>query len=123
MIRKHLPDIRQGDDYSLKLEYPDGMDITGFKWQLTLKSSFDLPDSSAVLQKVKIAGDSQLDTPMQGICYIILTGLETGNLPAGRYYYDLQAVSNTGVITTLLPPTAEYKYKIAVIPQITRGVL
>lgn len=38
---KHLPNMRQGDDYTVELKYPAGTNITGFKFYLTLKASFD----------------------------------------------------------------------------------
>lgn len=121
MAIKHLPNLRQGDDYVVEIAYNPVIDITGFKFYLTLKSSFDIQDDAAELQYSTVAGNSLLDNPTAGICFLTVPASVMSNVKAGDYYYDLQAITSTGMIETLLPPIEDYKFKLKVIPQVTRA--
>lgn len=115
----HLPDFRQGDDYSIEIQYPAGTNITGYKFYVTLKATFDDPDDIAVMQYSSVAGTNPLDTPLTGKCYLTVPAAVTSLAAAGSYYYDLQAIDTNGGIATLAPPVSDYKHKITVIPQVT----
>jgi hypothetical protein len=53
--------------------------------------------------------------------YILVDSTKT-NIPAGRYFYDIQVImSSFTEVFTLVPPPSEYKKDlITVVPQITR---
>lgn len=121
-ISKHLPNIRQGDDYTFNFAYPVGTDTTGFKFYLTLKNSFDDLDEAAVMQHSKTAGDHALDDVLNGKLVFLVPAIVTANVPRGSYFYDFQAIDATGGIVTLAPPIDDHKYKLQVIPQVTRAI-
>lgn len=123
MATKHLPPIRQGDDYIVEVTFPDLIDITGFKIYLTLKEDFAVLDTDAALKYMLIAGDSIIDDAVNGKCVINVPAATTHEILPGEYFYDLRAVSTTGVVETLLPPISEYDYKLQVIPQVTQELL
>ena len=116
----HLPDLRQGDDYSIEIKYPAGTDITGFRFYFTLKNSFDELDADAVLQYSTTAGSGTLDTPLLGSCVMTVPAASTASVAPGGYFYDLQAADNGGHVVTLVPPLSDYNHKLVVIPQVTR---
>lgn len=118
----HLPDLRQGDDYTLKIAYPIATDITGYKFYLTLKNTFLELDADAPLQYSCVAGTGSLDDPLAGICYFTVPASVMALVQAGSYYYDLQAISTIGEIQTLAPPIDDYEFKLNVIPQITQAI-
>ena len=119
---KHLPDLRQGDDYSIEIKYPAGTNITGYKFYFTMKNAFEDLDTAAVLQHSSVAGTSLLDIPLTGVCFLTVPAATTALAPAGAYYYDLQAIDASGHVMTLAPPIAEYKHKLTVIPQVTMTI-
>jgi hypothetical protein len=121
MASKHLPNLRQGDDYTIEIKYPAGTDITGFKFYITLKSDFEDLDSTAALQYSTVAGDGLLDDPIKGVCFLTVPAAVMAMVVAGSYFYDLQAIAPSGLVTTLAPPIDDYKYRLSVIPQITRA--
>lgn len=120
-ISKHLPNIRQGDDYAFAVAYPNATNITGFKFYLTLKNSFDDLDSAAVLQHSVVVGSHPLDDVLNGNAVFFIPASITATVPRGNYYYDFQAIDNSGGILTIAPPETDYKYKLQVIPQVTRA--
>jgi hypothetical protein len=120
-MSQYLEDIRQGDRYEIKITYPEGTDITGYKFWITLKRQFDDPDSAAVLQTVTTAGNDYRDEPSNGFSFIVIPEYQTANAPKGSYYWDVQARSPEGVIKTLLPSPEFYNDRIRVVPQVTRG--
>ncbi len=126
-MAKYLPDLRAGDDYPITLTVKDNAgaarDITGYKFWLTFKSSFDLSDADAELQFVTTAGDNVNDDLIGGICVLYVPAATTALIPVGSYYYDIQQKSGVaGGLSTVLPPVADYKDKILVVPQVTVSV-
>lgn len=124
-MAKYLPDMRQGDDYNIKLVIKDSTgavkDITGYKFWLTLKASLSDADSAAALQFSTIAGDNVNDDLPNGICYMAVPASMTKEVVPGEYRYDIQQrVGNA--ITTVLPPIADYKDKLIVVPEITKAI-
>jgi hypothetical protein len=117
-MAKYIADFRQGDTVKLKIAYDTATDITGYKYWFTVKTSFDDADASAVLQVETTAGDYAEDDPANGVVWIIADG--TAAIAPGKYYYDVQELSAGGEIRTLIPPVADYKDKLTVIPQVTQ---
>jgi hypothetical protein len=125
-MAKYLPDFRVGDDYPIELTIKDlngnAQNITGYKFWLTLKSSFDLDDASAELQFISTVGDNPNDQPLSGICFLYVPASITKDIPAGSYYYDIQQKAGVnGGLSTVIPPVVDYKDKVIVVPQITRS--
>jgi hypothetical protein len=120
-MAKHLPTIRQGDDYKVRVNFPAGTDITGARFFLTLKNSFDDDDGAAVLQWVHLVGSGENDDAQNGFCLIAIPASVTAQIPAGAYLYDFQATFANNERVTLAPPIEEYKVKLTVIPQVTRA--
>jgi hypothetical protein len=125
-MSNYLPNIRAGDDYSIKLivQKPDLtlQNITGYKFWLTLKTSFALNDAEATLQFITTVGSNPNDNAAAGECYIYVSGAQTKTIPAGSYYYDIQQKTLDGGITTIVPPIEDYKDKIIVVPEITKAI-
>lgn len=125
-MSNYLPNMRVGDDYSIKLivQNPDKtpQNITGFKFWLTLKTSFALDDAAATLQFITTVGHNPNDNAAAGECYIYIDGEQTKTIPAGSYYYDIQQKTLDGGITTIVPPIEDYKDKITVVPEVTRAI-
>ena len=124
-MAKYLPDMRAGDDYNVKLVINDSTgapkDITGYKFWLTLKASISDADTAAALQFSTTAGDNVNDDIVHGICYMAVPASMTKSIIPGEYRYDIQQrVGNA--LTTVLPPIADYKDKLIVIPEITRAI-
>lgn len=121
-MAKHLPSIRQGDDYKFAVNFPAGTNITGVRFFLTLKNGFDDLDSAAVLQHTHTAGTGADDDALNGSCVFAVPAAITATIPAGAYFYDFQAVFTNDEVLTLAPPIEEYKVKLSVIPQVTRAI-
>ena len=117
-----MQDIRQGDDYVLKIDFGIGNDITDFEFWLTLKESFDDTDAQAALQYHTKAGDYLGDDPTHGIVYLMIPAVATKAAIPGLYLYDLQAKDTSGQISTIIPPVEDYKDRVRIIPEITQGV-
>lgn len=60
------------------------IDITGYKYYLTVKTSPDVADGSATIQKAV----TSFTAPKEGICIITLIGTDTAINPA-VYQYDI----------------------------------
>ena len=120
-MAQFLQDIRQGDEYIIKINFGTTNNITGFEFWLTIKSDFDLPDSEAVLQFTTTAGDYSGDDPIHGLVYMVIPSSVTGAAEAGHYFYDLQCKTSTGEITTIVPPVDSYKDRILIAPEVTKA--
>jgi len=114
-MAKYLPDFRVGDTYRIKLEYPEGTILFGYRHWLTLRAEFG--SASAALEVDSVFGDHDADT--ENIAYLEATPSQTALIAPGRYYYDVQAESASGEVMTLVPPVTDYKDKISVVPQVT----
>jgi hypothetical protein len=125
-MAKWIPDFRVGDDYNIKLTVNDvagiAVDITGYKFWLTLKASYDNSDAQAAMQFVTTVGDNVNDEALNGICYLTVPASVTKQVPVGRYYYDIQQKVGSS-ITTVLPPIADYKDKVVVVPEVTEAIV
>jgi hypothetical protein len=126
-MAKYIHDFRVGDDYSLKLTCNDStgtaIDITGYKFWLTLKTSFDDLDVDAVLQFMTTVGDNVDDDAENGIAHIYVPNVLTKDIPTGKYYYEIQQSTPSGTIMTVIPPVVDYKDKVFVAPELTRAIV
>ena len=120
-MAKYIRDFRKGDTIKIKLDYGTSVDLTGFKFWLTLKRSYRDTDENAAMQVVTTAGDYELDEPTRGIVYIVVPYTVTDLIEAGSYYYDIQELSSADEIRTIVPPIADYKDKVVVIAGITEA--
>lgn len=103
-IQQDLTPQARGDTWNLEFLMQDStgaiIDITGNQYWFTLKSSVDLTDPGAELQYGPIAV-SGVNAPLGKVVMSIPSGMTDSLVPA-TYNYDLQEVSSTGVISTLL---------------------
>ena len=118
----YLEDIRQGDDYVLKVDFGTSNDITGFEFWLTLKNDFEDVDANAVLQVSTVAGSDPADDPTHGIGFIRIPAATTKAAAPGSYIYDLQVKTDSGLITTIIPPNSDYRDRVKVIPEVTKAI-
>jgi hypothetical protein len=124
-MSKYLQAMRAGDDYNLKLTVTAintlPVDITGYKFYFTVKSSFDETDLNAVLQFSTTAGDNPNDDIPNGVCYLSVPAALTKVIPQGKYFWDIQQTVGTK-ITTLLPPPVDFEDLLIVVPEVTKAL-
>jgi hypothetical protein len=125
----YLPDLRQGDEYTLCIDMSnDGVnpvDLTGYKAWFTLKADLSDGDSQAALQFSCVAGSEESDKPEQGLMYMVIPSSIMRNVMPGIYLYDLQIKRPGAVgegIKTLLPPWDNPLDMIQVLGQVTQAV-
>lgn len=96
-----LEGFYRGDTVIIPLVFTDeggeALNITGYTFWLTMKSSTDDADDDAALQ-VTVSDHTD---PSAGKTTITLSAEQTAGLEPGKYYYDIQMVSALGVVTTL----------------------
>lgn len=116
----YITDFRQGDSKVIKINYGVGIDVTGWKFWITLKE--ELNSTSIALQISTTAGDDANDDLPNGIVYLTIDSVSSAAIKAGKYYYDVQ-VSKGGsppIIKTILPPIEDYKDRINIVPGLTK---
>lgn len=103
-IQQDLTPQARGDTWNLRFVIQDvsstPIDITGNQYWFTLKSDVDLLDEQAELQIGPISPAAQ--EASQGIVLITIPGGNTNNLTPRTYNYDVQEVSSSGSVSTLL---------------------
>lgn len=114
-MAKYIPDFRVGDTFRLKIQYPAGTELDGYKHWLTVKASFE--DTDAVLAIESTFGDHTADEA--NVAYLEATPAETALLTPGAYVYDVQSRAPNGDIVTLVPPVKDYADRLKVRPQVT----
>jgi hypothetical protein len=114
-MAKHLPDFRQGDTYRIRIAYPEGTDLTGYKHWLTLRTAFDA--QTAVLAISSTFGDHTADAA--NVAYLEATKTQTASVASGKYVYDVQAKAPNDGVLTLVPPVKDYRDLLFVAPQVT----
>jgi hypothetical protein len=117
-VSQFIPDIRQGDTYRLRVEYPYGTDIRGYKFWLTLKRQFKDSDAHAVLQVSQVASGEEAQI---GHHYLEVSSAETTAVLPGSYFWDVQVMTASGDVKTLLPPEEYFDDQVRVIPQVTQA--
>lgn len=113
----YITDFRQGDTKIIEIDYGTGVDITGWKFWITLRES--LESTKIIVQSSTVAGDNVLDDVANGLAYLTITSTDSMTIDAGSYNWDIQVRkgnSDPAVISTILPPIADYKDKINVVP-------
>lgn len=121
-MAKWIRDFRQGDTYRLKIEYPVGTILTGYKHWLTLRKDFG---EQVSMQVSSVFGDHPEDDAgnltTRPVAFLEASPAVTALLASGKYIYDVQAKSSDGGVLTLAPPPTqeEYKDKVFVAPQVT----
>lgn len=127
IMSSYLPDMRAGDNYKIKLTITDSLlipiDITGYKFWLTLKSAFTDLDVASVLQFTTTVGSNVNDVALSGVCIIDVPAASTKSIAEGNYFYDIQQITPLGDITTVMPPVADYKDRIKVVPEVTIAIV
>jgi hypothetical protein len=107
----NFPNQVRGDSWTFEITIQDqnnqAVDISSNEYWLTLKSNIDQTDNEAALQIGPIAGGAG------GVVIISATPLETEITPQ-TYSYDLQEVTSTGKVNTLLLG------KVKVVKDVTR---
>lgn len=97
----NLEDMYRGDTRHLSLIFEtrekEPVDLTGAVLFFTAKKHLTDTDADAVMSKRVDVHTS----PLEGRSTIVLTPEDT-EVPAGKYYYDVQIVSPVGEVTTLL---------------------
>ena len=119
----YISDFRQGDSKVIKIDYGVGIDVTGWKFWMTMKTELD--SSSYVAQVSTTAGDDANDDVANGIVYITIDSTTSYDIPAGKYYYDVQVSKggNPPIIKTILPPIEDYKDRITVVQGLTKTTI
>jgi len=119
----YIKDFRQGDSKIIKIDYGLGIDVTGWKFWITLKNELD--DSNIVAQVSTTAGDDANDDLANGIVYLTIDSTTSLGIPSGKYYYDVQVSKggNPPIIKTILPPIDDYKDRINVVPGLTKTTI
>lgn len=112
----YIADFRIGDTKIIKIDYGTGVDITDWKFWITLRES--LESTKIILQASTTAGDNPLDDVANGLVYLTINSTDSSNIPPGSYNWDIQVkkgISTPAIISTILPPIADYKDKINVV--------
>ena len=103
-IQQDLTPQARGDTWNLRFIIQDvsstPIDITGNQYWITLKSSVDLLDEQAELQIGPIV--AAVPDSTSGILSIVIPGGATNALEPKTYNYDVQEVTSTGTVSTLL---------------------
>lgn len=100
--------------YNIILKDKDGIpvDLTGSTFWLTMKSDPTMDDTSAEIQK---SVSTHIDA-VNGKTAIVIPSTETDVLePASTLYYDIQWVTSSGEVTTIISG------KVKVLRDITRS--
>jgi len=90
--------IVRGDTWERKINITgvnsSTVDLTGWKFWVTLKSDLSKEDADADLQFTSTAGDNANDNPERGIVWIHIPASDTSLVTPGRYYYDFQVAES-----------------------------
>lgn len=117
-MAKYLPDIRRGDTYRIKIQYPAGTNITGYTHTFTVRTDYDA--TTPTISKSSVVGTEAGDNAANGLAYLTVPAASTV-VDVSKYVYDLQMQTPAGEIKTLVPPTDDYKDPIRVVPEVTRA--
>jgi hypothetical protein len=103
-IQQDLAPQARGDSWNIQFSFQDinsnPIDITGNQYWITLKSETSLSDSNAELQIGPVGSGSPDGS--QGLLTIIIPAASTNTLEPKTYNYDLQEVTASGNVSTLL---------------------
>lgn len=100
--KKDLEPLVRGDDWTIKLSITSGgsdVDITGYRYTMTLKSNIDATDPGDAQSTTGVLGNTA--DSQAGIVYLNFTNAQTSVLEAQTYNYDIQQIDGTGAVQTL----------------------
>lgn len=117
-MARWLPDIRRGDTYRIKIQYPAGTNIAGYIHTFTVRTDYDA--ASPTISQSSVAGSASGDDAANGLAYLTVPAANTV-VDVGKYVYDLQMQTPAGEIRTLVPPTDDHKDPMRVVPEVTRA--
>lgn len=105
-LNQEINNILRGDNYSVELNIkdPNGVpiDLRGRTLYMTLKLSPEMSDSDvALLSKTQLVDAHSADAET-GKAYIILSPEMTETLQPMTYWYDIQLVTDSSTVLTLL---------------------
>ncbi|HCG7104111.1 TPA: hypothetical protein NJ322_005012 [Vibrio parahaemolyticus] len=122
----YLEDFRQGDTVRLRIkkqlrdkdsrEIIEAIDLTGYIFTISFSQDFD---SAPVFTRDFLAGEHYMDDAENGEIFIEIESKDTQQLEPGKYFYDVQMVTNAGDVMTVLPPKKDYKDKVRVLPDVS----
>lgn len=99
-----FPDQIRGDNWDIQVTMVDSagtaVDISGNEYWFTLKSDIDALDGAAELQYGPFLASSPEDE--NGILSFSIPGSQTKDLTARSYHYDLQEVTSSAEVSTIL---------------------
>jgi hypothetical protein len=116
--QRDLSPLVRGDDWTLKLVLTSDssvLDITGYTFWFTLKSSVDDADPGALQVTSTPSTATSPTEASQGILYINASKTLTDSLTPGTYNYDVQQIDGSNKVQTLLIG------KVKVVKDITRS--
>jgi len=103
-LQQDLAPQARGDSWDIKFSFQDvsgsPIDLTGNEYWITLKSEVTLLDTEAELQIGPVVAGSP--DASQGLLSIVIPALSTKDLEPKTYNYDLQEISSSGNVSTLL---------------------
>lgn len=128
-MSKYISSFRKGDTKQISVSR-SGKDsssspvpvpfLPGSTLTLSLKS--DIDQAVPTLQLIHLVGSGPLDDLDARICILSLPSNQTAALEPGKYFWDIQLVEDTPfglATTTLAPPPADWKDRIAVVADVT----
>ena len=91
--------IDQGTDFSIVVDVTDAtgsvLDLTGYSAAAQIRKTYGSSSTSATFA-------TSTGTPSQGKVTLSLTDTQTSGLSSGRYVYDLNITSGSGVTTRVV---------------------
>jgi len=115
-MAKYLQDIRQGDSRTIKINYGEGFDISGWTFYFVMKADLEASDPDVVITAT--VGEHSEDDALNGIVNIVVPAATTAALVADSYYYSIKRSDGAATpdIKTILPPVDDYKDRLRIIP-------
>lgn len=100
----------RGDTRTITATFVDDdgvpLDLTGGKVFFTVNASDTATDDTSAVVQVDV---TSFDAPTTGVQAVTIAAADTTSVTPGTYWYDLQFVSSTGVVTSL--PKAKFILK------------
>ncbi len=102
--------IDQGTTYTVTIGVTDATgsvrDLTGYTGRAQLRRSY--------YTNSNVSFTVSIDNPVGGEIILFLTAVQTSNLKAGRYVYDVELVSNTATVERVVEGI------VTIYPEVTR---
>jgi len=92
----------RGDTRTITATFVDSdgtpLDLTGGKVFFTVNASDTATDDTSAVVQVDV---TSFDAPTTGVQAVTIPAASTTSVTPGTYWYDLQFVSSTGIVTSL----------------------